>query len=168
MTGFGLLSFLGTLAMVVATDVNSSNTECHSPFTEVAGRCLHIEVATTGSWHNMRKLCQDLGGDLVNLSDLQFYGDLILYIKSLHLPNVHLWIGATDEAMEGIWMWTDGTPVRMGTPYWANYKDNVQMPAGGENQNCAMLDINMHYYFNDYGCSSPDISPICEKYHEKL
>ncbi|XP_045138445.1 C-type lectin domain family 17, member A-like isoform X2 [Portunus trituberculatus] len=164
MTGFRLLSFLGTLAVVAATDIKPANTKCHSPFTEISGRCVHIDVSKTGTWQNMRKFCQQLGGDLVNLSDLQFYGDILLYIESLHLPHAHLWIGATDEATEDVWMWTDGTPVRMGTPFWANFGDNnSQMPDGGDSQNCAMLDVNMHYYFNDFSCSKLDISPLCEK-----
>ncbi|XP_063862681.1 asialoglycoprotein receptor 2-like isoform X2 [Scylla paramamosain] len=164
MTSFALLSFLGTLAMVTATDVKPARVECESPFTQVGGRCVHLEHSTSGTWHEMRKFCQDLGGDLVNLSDLQFFGDIILYIESLDLPSMHFWIGATDEATEGLWKWTDGSAVRMGTPYWANTgASNSQMPTGGTEQNCAMLDVNMHYYFNDFFCTQTYIRPICEK-----
>ncbi|KAK8382424.1 hypothetical protein O3P69_015393 [Scylla paramamosain] len=86
MTGFALVSFLGTLTVVAATDVKpATQVECESPFTEVGGRCVHVALTTSGSWHDMRKYCQELGGELVNLADVQFYSDLILYIEILLL-----------------------------------------------------------------------------------
>ncbi|MPC96776.1 hypothetical protein E2C01_092054 [Portunus trituberculatus] len=113
----------------------------------------------------MRQFCQALGGDLINLSDITFYRDLMLYFRGLDLPNVHFWIGATDEEKEGFWVWTDGSPVTMGTPYWANFGDkHQQMPTGGTSKNCAMLDATFHYYFSSYYCSnSKDVHPICEQ-----
>lgn len=167
MIHFALLLFTGTLAVVTATDVNSSTkVDCQSPFMEVGGRCLHLEHNAAGTWTDMRQYCQELEGDLVNLADLQFYGDLMLYIYSLNLPEMVFWIAATDERVEGLWEWTDGTSVRMGTPYWANYGvDDAcnQTPEGGTAQNCAVLDGNYHYYFNDYPCSKTYVHPICEK-----
>lgn len=160
-----LLFFMGILVVVAARTLPSIKIDCPSPFTEVGGRCLHLEHITAGPWADMRQFCQELGGDLVNLADLQFYGDLILYIYSLDLPTTYFWTGATDERVEGLWEWTDGSVVRLGTPYWANTgSSNVQMPTGGTDQNCAMLDGNMHYYFNDYYCSEHGIGihPICE------
>ncbi|KAG0714523.1 C-type lectin domain family 4 member D [Chionoecetes opilio] len=160
----GLLFFMGTLAVVAARDTNSTRVECQPPFVAVGGRCLHVEHTISGTWHAMRKFCQDLGGDLINLADLNFYGDVILYINSLNLPKkIHYWIGATDEEVEGFWQWTDGTAVRMGTPFWANFGDsNSQMPDGGTDQNCAMLDANMHYYFNDFNCPNVNERPLCQ------
>nr|AEO92001.1 C-type lectin 1 [Scylla paramamosain] len=165
MTGFALVSFLGTLTVVAATDVKpATQVECESPFTEVGGRCVHVALTTSGSWHDMRKYCQELGGELVNLADVQFYSDLILYIEILHLGKMHFWIGSSDEAIEDTWVWTDGSATRMGTPFWANYGvNNDQMPNGGTDQNCAFLDANMHYYFNDGNCSTPHVYPICGK-----
>lgn len=61
-------------------------------------------------------------------------------------------------------MWTDRTPVKMGTPFWANYgSENIQMPSGGEDQNCALLDVDLHYYFNDYDCESDTKCAICQQ-----
>ena len=60
-------------------------------------------------------------------------------------------------------MWTDGSATRLGTPFWANYgENNNQMPTGGTIQNCAFLDDNMHFYFNDNDCDVPLLA-ICEK-----
>lgn len=45
-----------------------------------------------------------------------------VFVKSL--SPAHLWIGATDEKVEGVWMWVDGTPVTSG--YWhANEPSNL-------------------------------------------
>ncbi|KAG0725074.1 hypothetical protein GWK47_039302 [Chionoecetes opilio] len=99
----GLLFFMGTLAVVAARDSKSTRVECQSPFVGVGGRCLHLEHTFSGTWRAMRKFCQNLGGDLINLADLNFYCDVILYINSLNVPKVSYWIGATDEAAEGSW-----------------------------------------------------------------
>lgn len=142
----------------------STEVECQSPFTEVGGHCVHLDHSVTGTWREMQQFCQDLGGDLINLGDVQFYEDILAYIRVLNLPKINFWIGASDLEQEGLWTWTDGTPVKMGTPFWANYGgDNIQMPAGGREQNCAVLDVNLHYYFNDYDCKSHTKCPICEK-----
>ncbi|KAK8382447.1 hypothetical protein O3P69_015408 [Scylla paramamosain] len=60
-----------------------SDTECQSPFVTVGGRCVHLDYTVAGSWEDMRQYCQELGGDLINLAGLQFYGDLILYMNNL-------------------------------------------------------------------------------------
>ncbi|MPD03236.1 Perlucin-like protein [Portunus trituberculatus] len=142
----------------------TSEVECEGAFTEVGGRCVHVELSNSGSWHDSRNFCHGLGGELVNLADVQFYSDLILYLESIHMGKMHFWIGATDIANEGTWVWTDGSATRMGTPFWANYGvNNDQMPTGGTDQNCAILDTNLHYYFNDAACEKTYIFPICEK-----
>lgn len=56
---------------------------CQSPFVEVGGRCLHLDYSVSGTWAQMRQYCQAIGGDLVNLSDVQFYEDVLLYMRSL-------------------------------------------------------------------------------------
>lgn len=158
-----VLLMLAGSVVVAAGGATSTEVECHSPFAEVGGHCVHLDHSVTGNWTEMRQYCQELGGDLVNLGDVQFYEDILTYIRVLNLPRVHFWIGASDQEQEGYWIWTDRTPVKMGTPFWANYgSDNIQMPAGGSEQNCAVLDVNLHYYFNDYDCESSTKCPICE------
>ncbi|MPC90395.1 hypothetical protein E2C01_085379 [Portunus trituberculatus] len=109
----------------------------------------------------MRQYCQELGGDLVKLADIEFYCDIILYLNNLNLPNVNFWIGATHQENEGYWLWTDGTPVRMGTPYWF-VEITIQSPFFGNDYNCGCINYFEYYYFRDCVCNSTTLSPSCQ------
>ena len=41
------------------------------------------------------------------------------------------WLGATDEASEGMWRWVDGTVLLADNPSWRRGK-----PDGGKDKNC--------------------------------
>ena len=45
----------------------------------------------------------------------------IFEFVSSNLPGYDrdFWLAASDEDYEGVWLWSDGTPVRMGPPFWA-------------------------------------------------
>ncbi|XP_069948528.1 C-type lectin 37Db-like [Cherax quadricarinatus] len=136
---------------------------CESPFQEVGGRCMYVDILNKGTWSVMRNHCKSLGGDLVKLNDGEVYAALIRHIHGNGFPIDYYWIGATDEGHEGLWVWIDQEPVQMGTPYWANCGcDNDQMPTGGTAQNCALLDAHFHLYFNDGTCSQ-EANVICEQ-----
>lgn len=63
--------------------------------------------------------------------------------------------------MEGMWVWTDGTPVVMGTPYWANSGcSNEQDPDGETRQKCAILGGPFHHYMIDDYCTTTAY-PFC-------
>ncbi|XP_045589427.2 type-2 ice-structuring protein-like [Procambarus clarkii] len=139
-----------------------SATVCPDPFKDVGGRCLYFENVNKASWQGMRTICQGHGGDLIKLNTPDLFGDIISYIHGNGWSDTNYWIGGTDEGHEGVWTWTDGSSVRMGTPFWANTGcDNVQQPVGGDVQNCIVLDAAIHMYFNDLPCNST-YHGICE------
>ena len=47
----------------------------------------------------------------------------------------NIWLGATDEATEGMWRWVDGTVLTADNPYWSGGK-----PDGGKEKNCLIRD----------------------------
>ena len=49
------------------------------------------------------------------------------------------WLGATDEASEGMWRWVDGTVLSVDNPSWRRGK-----PDGGKNKNCLRRDWGQH------------------------
>lgn len=57
------------------------------------------------SWHSARDKCKAGGGQLVVIPDEVTW----TFVKTLS-PAV-LWLGATDEKVEGVWTWIDGTPL---------------------------------------------------------
>lgn len=64
----------------------------------------YYEEAT--DWHSAKEICEKYGGYLVTITSVEENEFLIC-----NLPNSNksfYWIGATDEAQEGIWRWANG------------------------------------------------------------
>lgn len=166
MRHIGLLLLMGTLAVNATTHLNTSSAEsCTSPFLSIGGTCLYFDFSFQGTWHETREFCQGMNSDLAILSDPQLYADVLQYIDVMDVYGIHFWIGGSDEASEGRWMWINNAPVRQGAPFWASYgcDDNrYQMPTGGTSQNCLLLDGDWFYFFNDAPC---DVlrNALCEK-----
>ncbi len=58
------------------------------------------------TWHAARDKCREFGGHLAIIPDAETWA----FVKGLGGP-VSVWLGATDEAVEGAWKWVDGTIV---------------------------------------------------------
>ncbi|XP_042883113.1 C-type lectin domain family 7 member A-like [Penaeus japonicus] len=112
----------------------------------------------------MKQLCKFLGADLVKLDNASVFADIVSYIVTSGISPTSFWIGATDAEVEGVWQWTDGAIVTMGTPFWSltGSSCTVQEPKGGTGQNCALLNSNRSYFFDDAACST-QAAVICEK-----
>ncbi len=77
-----------------------------------ANQHLYLYVKTPLAWHEARDYCATRGGHLVTIqtpSENRF-------VYELATENVQMgtWLGATDEAQEGIWVWVTGEPAN----YW--------------------------------------------------
>nr|XP_045604532.1 C-type lectin domain family 11 member A-like isoform X1 [Procambarus clarkii] len=137
--------------------------ECMAPFVDVYGHCILVETALTGTWQTMRRHCQQKGGEIVKVDCGTFMYYLVRYLHSNGLAKLSYWVGGRDEGHEGSYFWTDGTQVKMGTPFWGDgINDNIQEPDGGTNQNCIAMSKEDHYFFFDASCSERN-AVICEK-----
>ena len=56
-----------------------------------------------GTWRRAQERCRKLGGQLACIHDAQTQEFIRKQSKGLDL-----WLGATDEKVEGLWMWVDG------------------------------------------------------------
>ena len=79
-----------------------------------------------------------------------------------------IWIGATDQAEEGNWTWTDCSPWRFEN--WALMNGKTQQPDNslgldGDGENCAYLLGNKtgHTGWNDFPCSLREHHFVCSK-----
>ena len=77
-----------------------------------ANQHLYLYVKIPLAWHEARDYCATRGGHLVTIqtpSENRF-------VYELATENVQMgtWLGATDEAQEGIWVWVTGEPAN----YW--------------------------------------------------
>ncbi|XP_042226759.1 uncharacterized protein LOC121869473 [Homarus americanus] len=156
MTGAPLLLLLSLLSLHKAT------AECYPPFTAVYHTCIFIDSSVKGTWYSTRNFCQDQGGDLVKVDSGDFMYYLVRYIHDNGHDQHSYWIGGSDEHHEGDFRWTDGTEVKMGTPFWGDSADQIQEPDGGINQNCMEMNHVDHYYFFDVQCDG-NLPAICEQ-----
>nr|XP_045604533.1 galactose-specific lectin nattectin-like isoform X2 [Procambarus clarkii] len=145
------------------SNITSGVVECMAPFVDVYGHCILVETALTGTWQTMRRHCQQKGGEIVKVDCGTFMYYLVRYLHSNGLAKLSYWVGGRDEGHEGSYFWTDGTQVKMGTPFWGDgINDNIQEPDGGTNQNCIAMSKEDHYFFFDASCSERN-AVICEK-----
>ncbi|XP_042883674.1 C-type lectin domain family 17, member A-like [Penaeus japonicus] len=134
---------------------------CPEGFHNIADHCIQF-LTDSGTWYEMKDRCFNVGARMVKVDSDNFMYHLVRFIKNNGLGGHMYWVGASDEGHEGTYRWTDGTEVKMGTPFWGDDGDQVQEPDGGSKQNCAVLNKNDHFFFGDSKCGA-DYSAICEK-----
>ncbi len=84
------------------------------------------------SWNDARAWCQRLGRDAVILNDKAEHTWFAVE-ASLHSRTCR-WLGLTDAAVEGQWVWVNGTPMQFS--YWGPEQPNN---AGADGEHCVGL-----------------------------
>ncbi|KAL3995921.1 U1 small nuclear ribonucleoprotein C [Sarotherodon galilaeus] len=79
------------------------------------------------SWERSRADCQNRGADLAIIKSQEE----MTFINGLYSSDKEVWIGLTDEGVEGQWKWVDGTPVTL--TFWGKGQPNSY---DGRNQDC--------------------------------
>ena len=85
---------------------------------------VYLEQTT---WPLAREKCRALGGQLAITPDEPTHA----FLKDIK-PDVGLWLGATDEKLEGVWQWADGSEMKFKA--WAHGE-----PDGLRSENYLML-----------------------------
>ncbi|ROT76140.1 lectin B isoform 1 [Penaeus vannamei] len=88
------------------------------PYQAVGGRCLLLDTLDVGTWHDTRNFCHGYQGELAQIDSADLLTAVVDFIHSQGLTGSDFWIGANNEAEEGVWQWPDGSGVHMGTPFW--------------------------------------------------
>ena len=113
------------------------------------------------SWQESRQLCQNWGGDLAvhGVKTLQNRRKLF---QSLSI-DYHYWIGASDIASEGNWVWLNGERASSSELIWASARNE---PNGGRRENCIVVvgehnrsDVDLAH---DNSCTNAHVG-LCEK-----
>ena len=111
------------------------------------------------SWQESRRVCQNWGGDLA------VYGVKTLENRKKLIENLSIrskfWIGASDIASEGNWMWLNGERVDSSTLTWGTGEPNNL-----GNQDCGSVYVvypgSPLGTADDTTCSAQH-KPLCEK-----
>ncbi|KAG7160135.1 C-type lectin domain family 17, member A-like [Homarus americanus] len=139
---------------------------CDPGWVDIEGSCYMFHMSTAMPWSDARAFCQESGADLAKVIDSNVHRAFWEYIHTYGLSG-SFWLGASDEAVEGDWLWVfDNTRVEKGTNYWAlrtTVLGGYQLePSGGSQENCLALDEGRKHYFNDAACET-SYHPICMK-----
>lgn len=100
------------------------------------------------TWKRAQEKCRTLGGHLACVPDAPTQAFISEYAKGLEL-----WIGATDEKVEGQWLWVDGTAMK----YKAWGKNE---PTLSRNDNFTLIGTDGRWY--DAPDNWPCVGFICE------
>jgi len=114
------------------------------------------------SWSKARDKCAEMGGQLATVNSAE-ENEFILGLAAKG-ANDSYWLGASDEAKEGEWVWTDGTPLKYNN--WQKQQPNN----GDEKEHYLLLLIRFRgdKNFENKWCDNPRFSErhrpgfICE------
>jgi hypothetical protein len=63
-------------------------------------------IPASVTWHLAKRQCEEMGGYLVVVSNPQ---EREFIVNLCRKQKSYVWVGATDEEVEGTWKWVDGT-----------------------------------------------------------
>ncbi|MCB9748821.1 MAG: hypothetical protein H6713_02315 [Myxococcales bacterium] len=124
-----------------------------APTLDVCGACSLFEYSgsvywvcgAVGSWMIARVACQERGGELASLTSAAENSYVAARLK---LADAPYWIGMSDAAREGSWIWPDGQPLLPGYVNWNAGEPNDY----GVGEDCG--EIAASGVWNDEDCPS--------------
>ena len=144
---------VGDGALVIDVDIVADNRGKSELQLSYGKRKLELNK-TKMNWRASEKHCVSRGGHLASMASphhryrLQDFADQNSFIKSV-------WLGGTDEAKEGEWIWTDGST-------WSGKYWHPGQPDNGTDKNCLSSYVHKGYmaaspcfYTKPFICSMP-------------
>ncbi|XP_049328036.1 C-type lectin domain family 4 member F [Astyanax mexicanus] len=105
-------------------------------------------------WRESRDFCRVRGADLLIINSREEQEFI-----NKEFGNTEAWIGLTDQRIEGVWKWVNGSPLTI--QFWA-----LGEPNDYENDDCAITGFKKStsdiLVWADYPCFHPVVG-ICEK-----
>ncbi|CAI5691500.1 unnamed protein product [Oreochromis niloticus] len=143
--------------------------KCEEGWEQHGEKCYYFSIRNS-SWNQSRDECRAKGGDLVKIDSREEQTFLQRRLKYVMTEaEDKFWIGLTDSAVEGRWVWADGSSLNESLKFWnRNEPDNWNgtngIHPGGED--CARMGEkggakDLKCWFDAF-CSKPHRS-ICEK-----
>ncbi|XP_069791495.1 lymphocyte antigen 75 isoform X2 [Narcine bancroftii] len=99
--------------------------------------CYQFNFQSFLSWTEARLACQNQGGDLLSVPDLQVQK----YISEQKYLPKRLWIGLNQLNVAGGWQWSDGTPL-----VFVNWDDGLLGSFHLEESSCATMNFKPDHW----------------------
>ncbi|XP_046570815.1 uncharacterized protein LOC124279057 [Haliotis rubra] len=120
------------------------------PYYNEADRCYFLSN-TVKSWPDALSDCRRQGADLLSI-----HSDEENTYISTSVTQGTAWIGLNDLSREGVYSWTDGSPLNFAR--WGPDEPDNMSPA----EDCVQVNFGSPGFWNDLGCSST-LQFICIK-----
>ncbi|XP_065145822.1 galactose-specific lectin nattectin-like [Paramisgurnus dabryanus] len=95
------------------------------------------------NWATAEKNCQSVDANLASVRNIVENN----FLLSVLAADTSVWIGGHDAAVEGQWLWTDGSQFDF-TNWCSGQPDNFQ-----GNENCLEINYTTNRCWNDQPCS---------------
>ncbi|XP_068249356.1 uncharacterized protein [Palaemon carinicauda] len=155
-----------------------SHDRCPKMYTLVGDQCLSIFHKGHMSWAEAGAFCGVLDGDLLTIKNISHFAEIVRHLQRYELSS-NFWIGGSIANTNVGWTWLDGSPMEMGSPFWATrysptcIQRNVttaaseticdryyQAPEKVMKGQCASLSYEHSFYMTDEDCLRT-MSPLC-------
>uniref|UniRef100_A0AAZ1WZH7 C-type lectin domain-containing protein n=1 Tax=Oreochromis aureus TaxID=47969 RepID=A0AAZ1WZH7_OREAU len=143
--------------------------KCEEGWEQHGGTCYNFSISKS-SWNKSRDVCRAKGGDLVKIDSREEQNFLQRRLSEIMTGGEDkFWIGLTDSAVEGRWLWVDGSPLDQSLKFWKGTEpDNWKGTKGKhpDGEDCVRMGEkggakDLQWWFDAF-CSNPHKS-ICEK-----
>ncbi|XP_022108306.1 macrophage mannose receptor 1-like [Acanthaster planci] len=104
--------------------------QCESGWEELAGSCFYFRIPQDGvlDWHNAEAFCNQQGSNLASLSSPTERESVSQILRNRYATNPESWpwIGFRRLPYDQDFIWSDGTPLNVGSTSWRNGQpDNI-------------------------------------------
>uniref|UniRef100_A0AAZ1XTM9 C-type lectin domain-containing protein n=1 Tax=Oreochromis aureus TaxID=47969 RepID=A0AAZ1XTM9_OREAU len=138
---------------------NDSCYKCEDGWKQHGGKCYFFSTSKS-SWNERSTGCITKGGGLVKIDSKEEQSFLRIAIQQkIEGYDDLFWIGLTDSAVEGRWLWVDGSPLNEGLTFWFFHEPNNWTGEDPDGEDCASMG-KTHWF--DISCKV-NIRSICEK-----
>ncbi|XP_039461949.1 hepatic lectin-like isoform X2 [Oreochromis aureus] len=143
--------------------------KCEEGWEQHGGTCYNFSISKS-SWNKSRDECRAKGGDLVKIDSREEQNFLQRRVSEIMTGGEDkFWIGLTDSAVEGRWLWVDGSPLNESLKFWKGTEPDNWKGTNGKHpdgEDCVKMgekgEADTLKWWFDAFCSNPHKS-ICEK-----
>ncbi|XP_059210529.1 ladderlectin-like [Centropristis striata] len=134
--------------------VIGSSTCCPDGWRMINGRCF-LFVRRAMSWAHAERNCLSMGANLASVHGALEQDEIQRMVRDVTHGHPDTWIGGSDAEMEGVWLWSDGTPYTF-TNWCRGEPNNLGK------EHCAELNFRGKKCWNDRRCNH-NIASVCAK-----
>ncbi|XP_025758272.1 CD209 antigen-like protein A isoform X6 [Oreochromis niloticus] len=122
--------------------INDPCYKCEAGWELHGGKCYYFSN-NKSSWNKSRDECRAKGGDLVKIDSREEQSFLERRLRDVMTRDEDkFWIGLTDSAAEGRWVWVDGSSLDQSLKFWSRNEPDNWKGHNGEHpdgEDCARM-----------------------------